>query len=320
MKEKYIADLQTNEDVTEYYMVKSSMLKVGSNRKTYLDLLLCDKTGEISGKKWDIADEEIAGIKKIQEGAVIKVRAMVTEWNGTKQLRIMRIRMTSAEDGIEMSDYIKAAPEDPEEMFAFIRGKAEAFADDEFRNLCLTVLDRNKEKLLYYPAASKNHHAELAGLLYHMKRMLMTGEKVCDVYTNLDRELLMTGVIIHDMEKLREIESNDQGISPGYSFEGKMLGHLVLGVRELDKLASEIGMDREKTVMLEHMALSHHYEPEFGSPKRPLFPEAEMLHYLDMIDAKMFDMEEAIEKTEPGNFSERVWTLDNRTIYRRKDK
>ncbi|MDO4870209.1 MAG: HD domain-containing protein [Bacillota bacterium] len=320
MKEKYIADLQTNEDITEYYMVKSSMLKVGSNRKTYLDLLLCDKTGEISGKKWDIADEEIAGIKRIKEGSVIKVRAMVTEWNGTKQLRVMRIRMTSAEDAIEMSDYIKAAPEDPQEMFDFIRGKAEAFADEEFRQLCLNVLDRNREKLLYYPAASKNHHAELAGLLYHMKRMLMTGEKVCEVYTNLDRELLMTGVIIHDMEKLTEIESNDQGISPGYSFEGKMLGHLVLGVRELDKLAGEIGMDREKAVMLEHMALSHHYEPEFGSPKRPLFPEAEMLHYLDMIDAKMFDMEEAIEKTEPGNFSERVWTLDNRTIYRRKEK
>ena len=318
MKEKYIADLKTNEDVTEYYLVKSAMLKVGSNRKTYLDLLLCDKTGEISGKKWDIADEEIAGIKKIQEGNVIKVRAMVTEWNGMKQLRVMKVRMTNAEDGIEMSDYIKAAPEDPKDMFDFIRGKAEAFADVEYKQLCLMLLDNNKERLLYYPAASKNHHAELAGLLYHEKRMLMTAERVCEVYTGLDRELLMTGVIIHDIEKLNEIESNEQGISPGYSFEGKMLGHLVMGVREIDKITEEIGMSREKAVMLEHMMLSHHYEPEFGSPKKPLFPEAEMLHYLDMIDAKMFDMEEALEKTEPGSFSERVWTLDNRTIYKRK--
>ncbi len=317
MKEKYIADLKLNEDITEFYMVKSVMLKVGSNRKTYLDLLLCDKTGEINGKKWDIPDEEIAGIKRIKEGSVIKVRAMVTEWNGTKQLRVIRVRMTSAEDGIEMTDYIKAAPEKPEDMFDFIHSKAEAFEDEDFRKLCLTLLDNNKDRLLYYPAASKNHHAELAGLLYHEKRMLMTAERVCEVYTNLDREMLMTGVIIHDIEKLNEIESNEQGISPGYSFEGKMLGHLVMGVRELDKLATEIGMSREKAVMLEHMMLSHHYEPEFGSPKKPLFPEAEMLHYLDMIDAKMFDMEEALEKTEPGCFSERVWTLDNRTIYKR---
>lgn len=320
MKQKYIADLTLNEDITEFYMVKSVMLKVGSNRKTYLDLLLCDKTGEINGKKWDIPDEEIAGIKRIQEGSIIKVRAMVTEWNGTKQLRVMKVRMTNAEDGIDITDYIKAAPEDPEDMFNYIRGKAEAFADEEYRRLCLMLLDSNKQRLLYYPAASKNHHAEMAGLLYHVKRMLMTAERVCEVYTVLDREMLMTGVIIHDIEKLNEIESNEQGISPGYSFEGKMLGHLVMGVRELDKLTEEIGMPREKAVMLEHMMLSHHYEPEFGSPKKPLFPEAEMLHYLDMIDAKMFDMEDALDKTEAGNFSERVWTLDNRTIYKRNDK
>ena len=158
----------------------------------------------------------------------------------------------------------------------------------------------------------------MAGLLWHIKRMLMLGDKACQVYTNLDRDLLLTGVILHDTEKMTEILSNELGISSGYSFEGKMLGHLVLGVRELDRVCEEMGIDTEKKVMLEHMIISHHYEPEFGSPKKPLFPEAEMLHYLDMIDAKMFDMEEAVSKTEPGEFSDRVWTLDNRTIYRRK--
>ena len=177
-------------------------------------------------------------------------------------------------------------------------------------------LTDNKEKLMYYPAAQKNHHAEMAGLLYHVKRMLMMAERACEVYTNLNRELVMTGVILHDMEKINEIDSNELGISTGYSFEGKMLGHLVQGVRTIDRLAAELDIPREKAVMLEHMILSHHYEPEFGSPKKPLFPEAEMLHYLDMVDAKMFDMQEAVEKTEPGCFSDRVWTLDNRNVYR----
>ena len=316
MKDIYISDLRTNQDLTSYFIVKNVAVKVGSNRKAYLDLLLADKTGEISAKKWDIADEELPGLEKIKEGSVIKVRALVTEWNGMKQLRVTRIRQTSAEDGIVMADYIKAAPEDAGEMYDYIHGRAEVFEDADLRNICLRVLDDNREKLMYYPAAQKNHHAEMAGLLYHVKRMLMMAERACEVYTNLNRELVMAGVILHDMEKINEIQSNEMGISSGYSFEGKMLGHLVQGVKMVDRLATELGVSEEKAIMLEHMMLSHHYEPEFGSPKKPLFPEAEMLHYLDMIDAKMFDMQEAVEKTEPGHFSDRVWTLDNRTIYR----
>ena len=244
----------------------------------------------------------------------------MTEWNGMKQLRVSRIRQTSAEDHLVMKDYIKAAPEEPADMYEYIYSRAEAFQDQDLRNICIRELTDNKEKLMYYPAAQKNHHAEMGGLLYHVKRMLMMAERACEVYTNLNRELVMTGVILHDMEKINEIQSNELGVSTGYSFEGKMLGHLVQGVRTIDRLADELGMPREKAVMLEHMILSHHYEPEFGSPKKPLFPEAEMLHYLDMIDAKMFDMQDALEKTEPGEFSDRVWTLDNRTLYRVKDE
>lgn len=316
MKDRYIADFQKGEDITSYFLVKSSTVKVGSNKKAYLDLLLGDCTGEINGKKWDIQDEELAGLQRIQANQVIKIRALVTEWNGMKQLRIMRIRLTGAEDNIDMNDYIKAAPEDPQEMYNYIYSRAEAFEDRELSRLCTHILESRKDKLMYYPAAQKNHHAELAGLLYHEKRMLMMAERVCQVYTNLDPDLLMAGVILHDIEKIDEIESNELGISPGYSFEGKMLGHLVLGVREIEKIAIELGISHQKAVLLEHMMLTHHYEPEFGSPKKPLFPEAEMLHYLDMIDAKMFDMQEVLEKTEPGKFSERVWTLDNRTLYR----
>ena len=316
MKDRYIADIRPGEDITSYFLVKSIALKVGSNKKTYLDLLLGDNSGEINGKKWDVADDEIAGLQRIKENSVLKIRALVTEWNGMKQLRIMRIRMTGAEDQIDMADFIKAAPEDPQEMYDFIYSRAQAFSDEELRRLCTTILERRKDQLMYYPAAQRNHHAELAGLLYHEKRMLMMAERACQVYANLDPDLLMAGVILHDIEKIDEIESNELGISPGYSFEGKMLGHLVLGVREIEKIAIELGISHEKAVLLEHMMLTHHYEPEFGSPKKPLFPEAEMLHYLDMIDAKMFDMQEVLEKTEPGKFSERVWTLDNRTLYR----
>ncbi len=317
MKDKFISDLKTGEDITSFFLAKTIAFKEGSNRKVYLDMTLGDCTGEINGKKWDISDDERTNLQQwITENSILKVRALVTEWNGMKQLRIMKIRQTGPEDQIVMADYIKAAPEDPQEMYDYIYSRAEAFTDRELASLCTTILERRKEQLMYYPAAQRNHHAEMAGLLYHEKRMLMMAERVCQVYTNLDPDLLMAGVILHDIEKIDEIESNTLGISPGYSFEGKMLGHLVLGVREIEKIANELGISHEKAVLIEHMMLTHHYEPEYGSPKKPLFPEAEMLHYLDMIDAKMFDMQEVLEKTEPGKFSERVWTLDNRTLYR----
>jgi 3'-5' exoribonuclease len=169
---------------------------------------------------------------------------------------------------------------------------------------------------MYYPAAAKNHHAELSGLLYHMKRMLMTAERICEVYTNLNKDLVAAGVIVHDIEKLNEIEADTMGMASGYSFEGQLLGHLVQGIKSIDKLAEELGVGEEKKIMLEHMILSHHYEPDFGSPKKPLFPEAEILHYLDMIDARMYDMQEALDATFPGEFSDRVWTLDNRRLYK----
>lgn len=316
MKDIYISDIRTAQEIISYFIVKMVAVKVGSNKKAYLDLLLADCSGEISAKKWDIADEEMPGLEKIKEGSVIKVKALVTEWNGMKQLRVSRIRHTSAEDHIDMKDYIKAAPENAADMYAYIYSKADSFHDQDLKNLCVRMLEDHKEKLMYYPAAQKNHHAELAGLLYHIKRMLMMAEKACEIYTNLNQELVMTGVILHDMEKMNEIVANELGIASGYSFEGKMLGHLVQGVKTIDRLARELGISNEKTILLEHMLISHHYEPEFGSPKKPLFPEAEMLHYLDMIDAKMYDMQEAVDKTEPGGFSDRVWTLDNRTIYR----
>ena len=143
------------------------------------------------------------------------------------------------------------------------------------------------------------------------------GERACEVYTNLNRDLLLAGVALHDIEKLNELNSDENGVVPEYTFEGKMLGHLVMGAASIGARCRELGIGEEKTVMMQHMAISHHYEPEYGSPTKPLFPEAEMLHYLDMTDAKMFDMEDAVKNVEPGGFSDKVFTLDNRKIYKR---
>ena len=316
MKQYYAAELKPQTEVTDFFMIKSAGIKVGSNKKQYFDVLLGDKTGEVNSKKWDIAENEISMLQSMKEGDIIKVRALVTDWNGQTQLRIGRIRPSNAEDQLDIADFIKAAPEQSQDMYDFIYQTADNMKDQDLRRLCIMLLEKNHDKLMYYPAASRNHHAEYGGLLYHVKRMLMTGLAVCDIYPILNRDLVAAGVILHDIEKLNEIESNAYGVSPGYSFEGQMLGHIVQGIKLLDRITAELRFPREKALMLEHMILSHHYEPEFGSPKKPLFPEAEVLHYLDVLDARMFDMEDALNGVEPGGFSDRIWTLDNRRIYK----
>lgn len=319
MKELFVKELRKDMEVTEFFMVKSIAIKIGSNGKQYLDITLGDKTGEVSGKKWDVSEAEQPALMEIKEKDLVKIKGIVTEWAGQLQIRVQRIRQVVDEDQQELSDYVKAAPENPLEMYNFILSLAESFADEDLKKLCVKSLTDNREKLLYYPAATKNHHAQMGGLLYHTKRMLMTGERICQVYTTLNKDLVLCGVILHDMEKLNEILAEEDGIASGYSFEGQMLGHIIQGIKVVDSMATELDIPREKAIMVEHMILSHHYEPEYGSPKKPLFPEAEVLHYLDIIDARLFDMQTALDATQPGEFSDRIWTLDNRRLYKPKE-
>lgn len=317
MKKIFVTDFRMiDEEIEDFFMVKSFAIKVGANKKQYLDVVLGDKTGDVSGKKWDITEPEIQSFQDIKDGDFIKIRAAITEWNGMKQLKLIKLRKPLATEILDIVDFVKAAPEPAAEMMAYIRGCVKDMKDKDFQMVCTRLLDDNAVKLMYYPAAAKNHHAEMAGLLYHVKRMLEVAQKVCQVYGNLNRDLLMTGVIMHDIEKLNEMDANEQGIVSSYTFEGQLLGHLIQGVKIIDRLALELGISDEKAIMLEHMMISHHYEAEYGSPKKPLFPEAEILHYLDMIDAKIYDMEEALLPTEPGEFSDRVYTMDNRRLYK----
>lgn len=318
MKKLFVKDLEVSSEITDFFMIKSFDIKQDRNGKRYLDITLSDMTGEINGKKWDIEQMGSDEISKLGAGKIMKIKAEVTEWRDTKQLKIMKIRFANESDEINKRDFIKAAPENPKDMYEFILSTIDDFEDEELKKLCKSIYEDNKDKIMYYPAAMSNHHAEYAGLLWHIKRMLKAGIKMCEVYTNLNRDLLLAGIAIHDIEKLNEIESDENGISPGYSFEGQMIGHIVQGVRMVHNRSIELGIGYEKMILLEHMILSHHYEPEFGSPKRPLFPEAEMLHHLDNIDAKMFDMEESLMMTEEGKFGEKIWTLDNRRIYKKK--
>lgn len=319
MKPYYIKDLKVDEvnRIEDYYLVKNADIRDGNQGKRHLYLTLADSTGEVQAVKWSLNAEEVERYSRMRTGMIIRFVGRCKEFKGAKQIVIDNIGNLINPEKMERADYYKSAPEESEKMYDFIMGRINSMEDEELKELCLSFYEENRDRLMYYPAAMSNHHAEYGGLLYHVKRMMMMGERACEVYTNLNRDLLIAGVAIHDIEKLNEIDSDEFGVVPDYTLEGKMLGHLVMGVAAIKDRCEALGIDSEKALMLEHMAISHHYEPEFGSPRKPLFPEAEMLHYLDMIDAKMFDMEAALANVEPGGFSEKVFTLDNRKLYKR---
>ena len=146
--------------------------------------------------------------------------------------------------------------------------------------------------------------------------MLKVGSSLVKIYPDVNKELLYAGIILHDIEKINEMDSNVLGIVSDYTTDGKLLGHLIMGIKTIDRITREKNLDLEASLLLQHMILSHHNFPEFGSPKKPMFLEAELLHHIDMIDARVYDFAKIQNELEPGDFSQKVWSLDNRVVYK----
>ncbi len=310
---KNISDLKAGEKTDGFYLIKSFDVKKTTNGKQYIDIDLVDKTGEINAKIWEYSEEKEA---LVAGSSIVKVRGEVLEWNGSKQLKVNKIRPASEKDSVKISELIPSAPVDKEEMFNEVKLYINKIKDTEIRMLVDTIISKYSSKLYYYPAAKKNHHSYMGGLLYHMMRMLQSGEKLGHVYDFLNMDYVYAGVILHDICKILEMDSDEYGVVSDYTMEGKLLGHIIQGIKEIEIEGEKLGISREKSVVLQHMVLSHHYEPEFGSPKKPMTPEAELLHFLDIIDARMFDFQHAVEGVQPGHFTDKIWLLDNRNLYR----
>jgi 3'-5' exoribonuclease len=315
MEFKTINEFKAGERIEGYFIIKSIECKASSNGKKYFDLSLGDSTGEINAKLWEYKEEDA---RTYTDSILIKVRGTVTEWQGNLQLKIEKLRITDSTDEVNIGDFVPAAPLEPEFMYEEIHKYIYGFKNESIKNITKIIFEDCKDKLIYYPAAKKNHHSIRAGLLYHILTMLRSGEKLTEIYTHLNTDLLFAGVILHDLSKTEEMEANPLGIVSDYTVEGQLLGHITQGVKRIENAADIAGADKETTMLLQHMVLSHHYEPEYGSPVKPMLPEAEMLHYLDIIDARMFDMKKALRDTKGGEFSDRIWSLENRKVYKPK--
>jgi len=307
-------ELKSGESLVAFFLIRRVETKTTAGGNRYLDIVLGDAGGEITARMWDCKQEDET---LYQSNMLVKIKGSIAEWQGKRQVKIDKIRAVVEDDQVDINAFIPVAPYSPEAMYAELLQYLSGMENVKLRETVQLLLTEAGEKLLIHPAAVQNHHALRSGLLYHTLTMLKAGEKLADVYTFLDKDLLYAGIMLHDVAKLDEIDANALGIATEYTVEGQLLGHIVQGIKKIEKAAGKAGLDEETSLLLQHMLLSHHYEPEYGSPKRPMFPEAEILHYLDIIDARMFDMQKALNETEPGNFSDKLWTLNNRRLYKR---
>lgn len=307
-----LAGMIKNQGFDGFLLTRAAAQKTSSNGGKYLDMTLCDISGEVNAKMWDGLTPPPAVAQ------VVRVRGVMLEYNGRPQLRVDKMRPATEADDFDMEVLAPCAPQPPREMKDEILDRVNEMADEQLKELVLRRLELCGDKLDYYPAASKLHHAERSGLLHHTSTMLRMARHVCEIYPQLDADLLAAGVILHDLCKIDEMASDEIGMVSDYTAEGLLIGHLVGGVAEIARLGKELGTRNELLMMLEHMILSHHDLPEYGSPKPPMFPEAEVLHTLDLLDARMFEMNRALKNAQPGGFTERIWSLERR-LYRRKE-
>ena len=291
-------------------LIKTVDVRKSSNGGLYLDLTVMDATGEMNAKAWNW--QENMAVPPVN--APVRVKSVITEFNGKLQMRIDRMRIARPEE-VAWEDLVPTAPRPPQEMYDELIACAQSLPRQEYSRLATALLVEKKTQLLYWPAAVSFHHAERSGLLHHTTTMLRAAEALLPIYPYLDRSLLLCGVIAHDLCKIDELGAGELGIATEYTREGNLLGHIVQGVAHIAQIGEQLELSRETVLLIQHMILSHHETPEYGSPKPPLFPEAQMLHLLDKMDARMFAMHEALLTTPRGAFSDRVRALEGRKLY-----
>ncbi len=305
--------------VDGFCLIKTVDKKTSSKGDSYLDMTLTDSDGEINAKLWRYNPAE-HGEYKANE--IVKIRGTVSEYNGSDQLRIERIRTANDADNINIEDFVPTADYSSAQMYDEIIRIASEFEDEELKKLLTSIYEDNRKALLYWPAAFKLHHAVRGGLLMHTLSIVRMCEDVCRLYPFVDRDLLICGAMLHDISKTEEfIVSESTGLAEGYSVQGNLLGHLTMGAKKVAFYAEKLGISEEKSMLVQHMILSHHGVPEFGAAVMPMFIEAELLSELDLLDSRIYEMREALLNTNVGEFSQRVWALDNRKLYNhgRKD-
>src|SRR5947209_7789287 len=315
MGRRFVQQLVDGDPIEEIYLVTEKQLRANRNGNLYLQLELRDRTGAITGRLWN-AGEHL--FRSFEESDFLRIKGKVQLFQGALQMILSHLERVTDEH-VELADFLPHTEHDVSKLFERLRGILMRLGNPHLRALieCFLMDDDFVRAFCKVPAGIRNHHAYLGGLLEHVVTLLDAADRVLPVYPDLDRDLLLSGVFLHDIGKVRELS---YGKILSYTDEGQLIGHLVIGVEMLNEKAAQVSQltgepfPAELLLRLKHMILSHHGSYEYGSPKLPMTPEAIALHYLDNFDAKvhLFTRDIGEARSQPS-----AWTPLNQSLQRR---
>ena len=292
MKETYVSDLRPNQVIVSDFLVQAKELRSKKTGGNYLSLALSDKTGEVEAKIWD--NVELVEPTFARDDFV-KVKGAVQLYQNRPQLTVHKLKRLEDRE-VDLADFFPRSARDPEEMWRELQEMVAAIGKPPLRALLERILADPAivARLKLAPAAKSLHHAYLGGLLEHILSLCRLTKLVVQNYPGIDSDLVITGVVLHDLGKIYELSYTR---SFTYTTEGQLLGHMILELEILHKaLAGLPDFPRPLQTLLEHLIISHHGQYEFGSPKLPMFPEALLLHYLDDLDSKLQNMDSILKR------------------------
>ena len=306
-----ISNLTDGMRVEGQFLVASCSKSINNLGSFYLTVELRDASGSIGAKKWEVnSDDESIFVP----GNVVFISGEVVKYREALQLKILKASLVNLDD-IDFSTLLIPPPIPREELEKKFNSYVNSINDKDCRALLDYFINKYGQKIFTYPAGVSVHHEYSSGLLTHLVSMAELGDYLANKYQPVNRDLLLTGILLHDVGKTIELEGP---VVYHYSVEGKLLGHISIMVGELRIAAKELGIDNETPMLLEHMILAHHDKPEFGSPVSPMTKEALLLTLIDNMDSKMAIVTKALETVENGEFTQKIYPLDGRTLYKPK--
>lgn len=311
---KRLLDYNDGEEMDIVVLIKDSQLRRNKKNKLFLAMQFGDGSGEIRGNFWDATNQDAA---TFSTGTIVELNGKREEYQGRPQIRIYSLRVVGPQEGYELDQFVKSAPEPINDMHIEINQFVDQIQNKTWKTIVQYLLKKWGRRFFDYPAGKSNHHAVRGGLAFRTLSMLKDAKGLADNYEQINRSLLYAGCILHDMGKVLELTGP---AATQYTTEGNLVGHLVL-IDEQIMLAAQdlkIDLESEDLLLLRHMVLSHHGRFEYGSPKLPALLEAEILHRIDDMDAMVYAVTNALQHTGKGTFTEPLLSQDGRRYYRPK--
>lgn len=307
---KQVKDFVEGERIETNLLISSLNKGVTNSGAPYLSLTLQDSSKSIEAKLWDVKPEIE---KALEVGKVFGFEMEINTYRNNLQAKVLNVYPVD-EGSIDMSYFVSSSPISKDELRDTINSAVNSISNKNIACIVTSLLKHYDAAVFDYPAASKIHHNFVGGLATHTSGMIKLANALCELYPTVNRDYLVAGCIIHDLGKIEELSSP---VVTEYTTKGKLLGHISI----LDAILLEIGAelkleDSEELMLLRHMVLAHHGEYEFGSPVRPLTIEAEMLSFIDNIDSKINILDKALSEIKEGEFTQKIFALDNRCFYK----